>query len=86
MSTCSQVQNDYVSDVRTISFSLYFCVLCDWNVRENGASCRSISLGGGKLISVSSVTQLSPYLPRYVLARFRFHWQIIARLVRGLLE
>lgn len=71
-STCSQEQNDNVSAVRSISFTLYFCVL--WNVRENRASFRSISLGGGRLISVSSVTQSSPYLPRYILARFHFYW------------
>jgi hypothetical protein len=43
------------------------------NIRERGTSCRPVSSGRGKPISVYSVTELCRYLPRYVLAKFRFH-------------
>jgi hypothetical protein len=56
-----------VCPVRAICFS-------PWqnDVYEYGASCRPMSPGGGKPISTSSATQLSPHLPSYVLTKFPF--------------
>lgn len=45
------------------------------NIPEHGASCLPVSPGGVKPISTSSVTELSPNLPRYVLATINFHQQ-----------
>jgi hypothetical protein len=39
---------------------------------------QSMSPGGGKQIPASSANQLLLHLPRYALAKFRHHWQIIA--------
>jgi hypothetical protein len=47
------------------------------NVNGHEMSCRPLSPGGGKPISISSVAQLSLHLSRYLLAKCCFHWQII---------
>jgi hypothetical protein len=54
--------------VRAISFSLR--TLLSY---EHRMSCRHLSPGGRKPISVSSVTQQSPHLPSYEFLKFNFH-------------
>lgn len=48
------------------------------NMREHGASCQPVSPSRETPTSASSVTQLSPHVPKYVLIWFRFHWFIIS--------
>lgn len=59
--------------VCVISFHLGCCSHAGLNIHEHGASCWPVSPGRVKPISASSVTELSPNLPRYVPTTFHFH-------------
>jgi hypothetical protein len=75
--------------IRFVSLPSVIRRVARWNnLYYNGASCRPVSPEEVKLITTSSITVISMYIPKYVFSNFRFQlWNIawfIILFIRGM--